>query len=150
LRSSSRVSSRLASVSAAAAGMTLSGALFDLAQESLWTIGVAPAAAHLASLAVAALAYYAASTSALMRIVYLKREARLTVADWFGSTSWVATLYLICAVVAGLLSLNERQFGRSAATIGVCVIALSLALLRAHFRRQIAEHAAQEARVTAA
>jgi diguanylate cyclase (GGDEF)-like protein/PAS domain S-box-containing protein len=150
VRSSGRLSSRVASLSAASAGMTLSGAAFEVAQASLQDVGLAHPASHLAALAVAALTYYVASTTALMQIVYVKRRVRLTIDEWFGSTSWVGTLYLVSAVVAGLLSLNALQFGRSASVVGVLVIALSLALVRTHFRRQIVEHEAQEARVTAA
>jgi diguanylate cyclase (GGDEF)-like protein/PAS domain S-box-containing protein len=150
VRSSGRLSSRVASLSAASAGMTLSGAAFEVAQASLQDVGLAHPASHLAALAVAALTYYVASTTALMQIVYVKRRVRLTIDEWFGSTSWVGTLYLVSAVVAGLLSLNAQQFGRSASVVGVLVIALSLALVRTHFRRQIVEHEAQEARVTAA
>jgi diguanylate cyclase (GGDEF)-like protein/PAS domain S-box-containing protein len=89
-------------------------------------------------------------TSTLMQVICLKRDLRLTVADWYGSTSWVGTLYLVSAVLAGAMSLNAQQFGRSAAAVGVLVIGLSLTLLRAHFRQQITKQTAQEARVAAA
>src|SRR5258706_1623362 len=150
VRTSKRLSSRIASLAAAAAGMTLAGALFEAAQSWLQGDGLPPAAAHLAALAAAALAYCAIPTSTLMQVICLKRGVRLTFAQWFGSASWVGALYLVSAVLAGLLSLNAQQFGRSAAAVGVLVIGLSLALLRAHFRQQIAEHEAQEARVAAA
>src|SRR3979411_553853 len=75
---------------------------------------------------------------------------RLTAKDWFDNTSWVGALYLVSAVLAGLLSLNAQQFGRTAAAVGVLVIGGPLALLRAHFRRRIAEDEAQEARLAAA
>jgi diguanylate cyclase (GGDEF)-like protein/PAS domain S-box-containing protein len=149
-RSTARVSSRIASFAAAAAAMMLSGVLFDAAQPLLHDFGLPRAAAHLAALAVAAMTYYVVSTTALMQIVYLKRNLRLTVAEWFGNTSWVGTLYLISSVIAGLLSLNAQQFGRSTSAVGVLVIGLSVALVRTHFRRQIVEHEAQEARVAAA
>jgi diguanylate cyclase (GGDEF)-like protein/PAS domain S-box-containing protein len=150
VRSSARLSSRVASFCVAAAGMTLSGATYEVTQKWLQDIDLAHPAAHLAALAVAAVTYYVGSTAGLMQIVWVKRGMRLTVEEWFSSTSWVGTLYLISAIVAGVLSLNAQQFGRSATVVGVLVIALSLALLRTHFRRQIAEHEAQEARVGAA
>jgi diguanylate cyclase (GGDEF)-like protein/PAS domain S-box-containing protein len=149
-RSTARVSSRIASFAAAAAAMMLSGALFGAAQPLLQGLGLPHGAAHLAALAAAAMTYYIASTTALMQIVYLKRNLRLTVPEWFSNTSWVGTLYLISSVVAGLLSLNAQQFGRSTSAVGVLVIGLSVALVRTHFRRQIVEHEAQEARVAAA
>jgi len=150
LRSSTRLTSRVGSMVAAAGGMALSGALFELAQPWLQAHGLPFAAAHLAALALAATTHYVLSTVGLMQVVYLKRELRLTLPQWLADTSWVGTLFLVSAVVAGVLSLNAQQFGRSAAAVGVLVIGLSLALLRMHFRQQIAEHEAQEARVAAA
>jgi len=150
MRSSARLSSRVASLSAAAAGMTLSGWLFEGVQAGLQSHGLPLPAAHLAALAAASLIYYVASTGVLTQVVYFKRGLRLTAAEWFANTSWVGALYLVSSVLAGLLSLHAQQFGRSASAVGVVVIGLSLALLRAHFRQQIAEHQAQEARVAAA
>lgn len=150
VRSTRRLSSRIASLAAAAFGMTLGGTVFQIAQARLVIAGLPNAAAHLAALAGAAMTYYVASTFVLMRIVYLKRGARLPLHEWFGSTSWVGTIYLISAVVGGLLSLNAHQFGRSVSAVGVLVIGLSLLLIRTHFRLQIREHEAQEARVAAA
>jgi diguanylate cyclase (GGDEF)-like protein/PAS domain S-box-containing protein len=104
----------------------------------------------MAALAFGAIVYLAISTMSLMQIVYLKRGKHLSIAEWFGATSWVGTLYLVSAVLAGLLSLNAQQFGRSAAVVGVVVIGVSLALLRVHFRRQTAELEVHEKRVVAA
>jgi diguanylate cyclase (GGDEF)-like protein/PAS domain S-box-containing protein len=150
IRTTKRLSSRIATLASSAGGMTIAGLLFGIAEPWLTRHGLPAAAAHLASLALAAAVYLVASTVALMQIVYLKRCMRLTVKEWFHNTSWVGTVYLVCAVVAGLLSLNAQQFGRTSAAMGVMVIGASLMLLRAHFRHQIAEHEAQEARVEAA
>jgi len=149
-RTSSRLSSRLASLAAGAIAMTLAGTSFEFGQAWLVAHGMPNAAAHLAALAAAALVHYAFSTVSLMQVVCLKRGVRLTCADWIGATSWVGTLYGVSSVLAGLLSLNAQQFGRSAAAIGVAVIGFSLALLRAHFRHQEAEQQLQDARVAAA
>src|SRR2546423_1871536 len=148
--SSSRLSSRVASLCAAAVGMTIGGSLLDIAQPWLQDHGLPHAAAHLAALTVAVLAYSVLSTKSQMQLVCLKRGMRLTPKEWFDNTSWVGALYLVAAVLAGLLSLNAQQFGRAAAVVGVLVIGVSLALLRAHFRRRIAEDEAQEARLAAA
>jgi diguanylate cyclase (GGDEF)-like protein/PAS domain S-box-containing protein len=150
VRSTPRLSSRIASTTAAPAAMAFGGTLFEVTQPSLQHAGWPNAAAHMAALAVGALVYLSISTMALMQIVYLKRGKRLSLAEWFGNTSWVGTLALVSAVLAGLLSLNAQQFGRSAAVVGVLVIGVSLALLRAHFRRQNAEFEEHEARVAAA
>ena len=150
IRTTTRLSSRIASLAAAASAMTISGTIFEIVQPWLGEQGLAGAAARLAALAIAAIAYYAMITGALMQIVYLKRGDRLTPSAWFGNTSWVGTLYLLSAVVAGLLSLNAQEFGRSTSVVSALVIALSVILVRTHFRRQVAEHDAQEARVAAA
>jgi len=149
-RTTTRLSSRLASLAAGAIAMTIAGTVFVSTQAWLATHGMPHAAAHLAALAAAALLHYAVSTVSLMQVVCLKRGVRLTWHDWIGATSWVGTLYGVSSVLAGLLSLNAQQFGRSAAAMGVAVIGFSLALLRAHFRQQEAEQKLQEARVAAA
>ena len=114
-RSSSRLSSPVASLCAAAVGMTIGGSLLDIAQPWLQDHGLPYAAAHLAALAVAVLAYFVVSTMALMQIVCLKRGVRLTPKEWFDNTSWVGALYLVAAVLAGLLSLNAQQFAKRSA-----------------------------------
>ena len=149
-RTSARLTSNIASPAAAAAGMTIAGVMFESGQSGLVAAGLPFAAVHLAALAVAAITCFVVTTMALMQVLCLKRGVRLTLLDWFGHSSWVGTLYLVSAALAGMLSLNAQQFGRSAVAVGVLVIGLSLALLRAHFRLQIAEHEAQEARVAAA
>jgi len=149
-RTSARLTSRVATPASGAVAMMLAGTLFEAAQGGLAAAGLPVAAAHLAALAAAAIVYCIVSTTALMQVIFLKRGMHLSLPEWFGSSSWVGTLHLVSAVLAGMLSLNAQQFGRSAVAVGVLVIGLSLALLRAHFRQQIAEHGAQEARVAAA
>jgi diguanylate cyclase (GGDEF)-like protein/PAS domain S-box-containing protein len=149
-RTSVRVSSHFASTAAGATAMALGGTLFEFSQTWLAAHGVPHAAAHMAALGAAALVHFSVSTMALMQVICLKRGHQLNLNDWLGNASWVGTLYGISSVLAGVLSLNALQFGRSAAAVGVLVIGVSLMLLRAHFRQQIAEHDAQEARVAAA
>jgi diguanylate cyclase (GGDEF)-like protein/PAS domain S-box-containing protein len=146
-RNSARLSSRIASPAAAAAGMFVAGGVFAVTQAALEALAMPHAAAHLAALAAAALLYYTFTTMALNQVVLLKRGQRLQLNAWFKNTSWVGALYLVSSMLAGLLSLNAQQFGRAAITMGMLVMGLSLALMRAHFRQQIAEHEAQEARV---
>src|SRR5690606_6103547 len=105
-RTTPRLSSHIASLSGGAAAMLVAGTLFVAAQPWLRATGLPASASHLAALALAALVYLVVSTCALMQIVCLKRGTRLTFDDWFGSVSWVGTLYLVAAVLAGMLSLN--------------------------------------------
>lgn len=147
---SARLTSRLGTLSAAAIGMTVAGALFGPLQAGLAASGLPMPAAHLGALALAALPHYVLSTSAMLAVLAAKRGQFLSVSDWYRSSSWVGTLHLLSAVVAGLLSLNALRFGEATVAVGVLVIGLALALLRSHFRQQVAAHAAQEARVDAA
>ena len=149
-RTSTRLSSRLASLAAAAVAMTAAGLAFGALLPWLQASGLPHAAAQLVALAAAALIHYVACTLSLTWVVHLKRGMPLTLATWYASTSWVGTLYLLSATMAGMLALHAQQFGRLAVAVGVLVIGLSLALLRTHFRQLIAEHDAQEARVDAA
>ena len=149
-RTSTRLSSRLVSCTAIALAMVASGALYNAGLALSAIAGVSGAAAQLAALAAAALLQAAASTSALMLVLSLKRGQRLSFADWSGNASWVGTLQLLSALLAGILSLNAQIFGRSSVVVGATVIGLSLVLLRAHFKRQMAEQQVQESRVAAA
>jgi diguanylate cyclase (GGDEF)-like protein/PAS domain S-box-containing protein len=150
MRSTPRLTSRVATVAANALAMTLAGALFQPLQHAAGGSGLPPAAAHLGALALSVVLHGAISTWVLMKVVCLKRGLPLAWRDWFHQSSWIGALYLLAAMVAGMLSLNALYFGRSTVAVGVLVLGLSLALLRTHFRQQIAEHDAQEARVAAA
>ena len=146
-RTSARLTSRLATPSSSAAGMLLAGTLFQSLQALADGVGLPVAAGHLGALAAAALLYLVAGSVPLMQVIYLKNQRRLGWRDWLAHSSWVGTMYLVAATLAGLLSLQAQQFGRSTVAVVVLVLGLSLAWLRAHFRHQAAEHAAQEARV---
>ncbi len=149
-RSSTRLSSRLGSTAMAAIGMTLGGWLYQLGRPLLEQWGLAAPAACIATLALAAAVSCVVTTASIMKLMALKRGLALRWADWRAQCSWVATLQLLSAVLAAMLALYAEQFGRSSVVVGVLVMGLSLALLRSHFRRQIAEQGAQEARVAAA
>ena len=149
-RSSQRLTSHVATPAANAVSMVLAGAVFSALPWLLTAAAATPAVAHLAALAAAALVYCSASTLALMQVVYLKRGLRMGWRDWFEACSWIGTLQLLSAVIAGLLSLNAQRFGSATAAVALGVIALSLALLRSHFRQQIAAHDVQQARLALA
>jgi diguanylate cyclase (GGDEF)-like protein/PAS domain S-box-containing protein len=147
---SARLTSRLGTPACNAAGMLLAGTVFVLSEPALVGMGVPPVAAHIATLALAAGVYLVAGSLQLMRVICLKRGTDPSLRRLLADSSWVGTLYLLAAVLAGLLSINAQHFGRSVVVAVVLVLGLSLALLRAHFRQQAAEHEAQEARVRAA
>jgi diguanylate cyclase (GGDEF)-like protein/PAS domain S-box-containing protein len=149
-RTSTRLTSRVGTMAAAAIGMSAAGLVFGSSQWLLVASGLPAAAAHLAALALAALPHFVLTTAAMMKVLHAKRGLPLSPRQWFAGSSWVGALYLVSAEIAAMLSLNAQRFGEATVAVGVLVIGLSLALLRSHFRLQIAEHEAQEARVGAA
>jgi diguanylate cyclase (GGDEF)-like protein/PAS domain S-box-containing protein len=149
-RTSARLTSRLATPASSAAGMLLAGTVFHCLQSMAIGAGLALPASHLGALAAASLVYLVAGSVPLMQVIYLKNQRQLGWRDWLAHSSWVGTMYLVAAALAGLLSLQAQQFGRGVVAVVVLVLGLSLAWLRAHFRQQAAEHAAQEARVKTA
>jgi diguanylate cyclase (GGDEF)-like protein/PAS domain S-box-containing protein len=149
-RSSTRVSSRIATTATAAVAMYASGLLFEWADPALIAAGMPSAGAHLAALALAAVCYLPASTMPLMQVICLKHGRSLRLREWFVDASGMGAVYLVASLLAGVLSLNAQQFGRSVVAVGVGVVGLGLAMLRSHFGHQLAEHQAQEERVEAA
>ena len=149
-RSSVRLSSRIGSTAMAASGMTLGGWVFQTGQPWLVAQGLGAAAAQIGMLACAAALSCGVTTALIMKVMRLKRGLPLRLKDWFDHCSWVVTLQLVSAALAAMLSLFALQFERSAVVVGILVMGLSLALLRSHFRLQIVQHQAQEARVAAA
>ncbi len=150
-RCSARLSSRITTVATAAAAMYASGVTFEAAVQALHAAAsLSIAATHLAALALSALVYFPASSMPLMQVVCLKRGRHLNLRDWFDDMAGVGAVYLGASLIAGVLSLNAQQFGRSVVAIGVAIVGFVLAMLRVHFGRQVAEHAAQQARVDAA
>ena len=149
-RTSARWTSRLGTPAGAAAGMLLAGSAFVVLEGQAVAWGLPAAAAHLGALAGAALIYLVAGSVPMMQVIALKHRRTLHWREWLANSSWVGTMYLVAAALAGLLSLQAQQQGRAVAVVVVLMLGLSLAWLRAHFRHQSAEQAAQEARVLAA
>ncbi|MBL8362509.1 MAG: EAL domain-containing protein [Rubrivivax sp.] len=148
-RMSTRVSSRIVTPAGAAAAMLLAGTFFQAFKAEAGD-ALPAAAAELAALAGAALIYLVAGSAPLMRVLCLKSGRPLRWRDWLASSSWVGAMYLAAAALAGMLSLQEQQHGRAMIVVAVAMLGLSLAWLRAHFRQQAAEAAAQDARVRTA
>ena len=149
-RTSTRLTSRVATPAGAAAAMYASGLLFEAAAPALRGLGLPAAGAQLAALALAALLYFPASTAPLMQVICLKNSGRLTLQGWYAQTASMGALYMAASFVAGLLSLSAQQFGHTVAVVSVGVAGLALVMLRSHFAQQSAEHEAQAARVQAA
>jgi diguanylate cyclase (GGDEF)-like protein/PAS domain S-box-containing protein len=150
LRTTRRLSSRVATVAVAAAGMGIAGLLFERVEGGLTELGMPAAAAHFSALTVAALACLACTTAPMMQLLLLKRGRRLGLAEWWTGSSWVGAMYLASAGVAATLSINARQHGLSLIVVAAVVIGLTLLLLRTYFRAQAEEDRQQQARIDAA
>jgi diguanylate cyclase (GGDEF)-like protein/PAS domain S-box-containing protein len=150
LRTSKRLTSRLGSPAMSAFFMALGGQVFVWMQPTLEGLGLPAPAAHIAALAAGVLLSGCLNIAAVMQVMKLKHGQHLSLREWLEHGGWVVTLQLAWAVMAGLLSLNAQHFGRSAVAVGVLVMGLALALLRAHFRLTTATQDAQDARVAAA
>ena len=149
-RTTTRLTSRIATVAAASAGMAASGWLFAGSEAALVATGVPQAASHLSALVAAALLYVVFTTAPLMQVIHLKRGTSLRFADWWVGSSWVGAIYLGSAAIAGVMSINARQHGNGLVVVGLVIIGLMLALLRVYFNAQTQEHRMQEARIGAA
>ena len=149
-RTSSRLSSHAGSTAMAAVAMTIAGNLYAQALPVLQAQGWPLPAAQLALLGLAAMLQVALVSAGLMKLLLLKRLLPLTFERWFSACSWMLVLQLVSALGAGLLALNARQFGLTTAVTIIGMLGLALALMRAHFLRQVAAQEAQAQRVAVA
>jgi diguanylate cyclase (GGDEF)-like protein/PAS domain S-box-containing protein len=149
-RTSRRWSSRLVSPATAALGTALAALAQQAAEPALLALQMPVAAAHLAGLALAGVLCGLAVPLPLMQVLAIKNGRALPLRQALAQVNWVGAVYLVSALLAGLLSLNAQQHGRGVLAVAVAVIGLSLALLRQHFNQQDAAHQAQEVRVQAA
>ena len=149
-RSSRRVTSRASTPAAATTAMALCGLAFEGLQRSMEGAGWTPAVAILASLGLIALPYFACTTLPLLAVVAAKNGRRLSLLDWARNYSWLAALYLLSAAVAGVLTINARQFGPEVIVLAAALTSMVLALVHFSISRHEAEHQAQEARIATA
>ena len=149
-RGTKRLSSRISTPAAGMASMAVCGVIFQALWPLLVEQGLNPPVARLIVLLPAAFVPFVLPTLALMATVTLKKGAWPNLREWFSSFSWLASLYLAAALVAGIVQLSTNQHGM--ATIGaVALAALAMvALLRVSVAHSEAEHRAQETRVSQA
>ena len=122
LRTSKRLSSRVSSPCAAALGMAACGWVHDLSLRYLLGIGMHPGVAELAAVSAGALPYFTFSTLPLLAVMAAKTGQRLSLRDWIQNYSWLAAIFLMSAVVAGVLAINARQFGPVVIVLAAVVI----------------------------
>jgi diguanylate cyclase (GGDEF)-like protein/PAS domain S-box-containing protein len=149
-RSSRRMTSRVSTPAVATAAMLLCGVLFDGLQQALVAIGLTSTLARLAALCIVALLYFAGTTLPLLAVVAAKNGQRLKLRDWAQSYTWVAAIYLISALVAGILAINVQQFGAAVIAVAATVVFSVVFLLNYSLRRNEAERQAQNERIAVA
>jgi diguanylate cyclase (GGDEF)-like protein/PAS domain S-box-containing protein len=149
-RGTKRLSSRLSTPAAGMAAMTVCGWVFQAFAGSLVHAGLSVPVANAAALLPASLVPFALTTLTLTSLVTLKRHAWPNLREWFSNLGWVAALYLVAALVAGVVQLNAAQYGP--AVLGVVAVAalVVVLLLRVSVAHQEAEHHAQEVRISEA
>ena len=150
MRGTQRWSSRIGTAAAGAFAMTLAGLAHTGVQAALASAGMPPPVNVLAALVVAALVYFPAHTVPMLRVFHLKRGIPMRWRDWYEENAWFGAIYLISAVVAGLLTLNALRYGHWVAPAVAVSIGIGVAMLRSHFAFQAREQAVQDARLAAA
>ena len=145
LRSSKRLSTYVSAPSAAMTAMAVCGAAFAGLRQGGVTLGLGPEVAGLAALCLAAPVYVALTTGPLMAMMASKTGQRLSLRDWFESTSWITAMNLGSAFLAGLVALNAERFGPAVIFVAATLVIGVVLLLRATLQRQERERLAQEA-----
>ncbi|MDO9074993.1 MAG: EAL domain-containing protein [Rubrivivax sp.] len=147
LRSSKRLSSRVSTPATAAIAMALCGLAAEALQRALLGAGWMLGSAGLVAVCAVALPYWAGSMLPLLAVVAAKNRRPLSLRDWAQAYGWVGAIYLLSAVIAGVLAMNARQFGTSVFLVAAAVTAAAVALVHISIRRNEADFQAQEVRV---
>jgi diguanylate cyclase (GGDEF)-like protein/PAS domain S-box-containing protein len=136
-RTSKRWTSRIASPAMQALAMYTSGSALTA------VLGLAPDSAPLLVVAtmVFALSYFLGNTLLVSTVLRLKRNERLSWADFFGVFGWVGVAFAGSAALATLLFLVFQQSGFSVLMAMVPLLAMLLATLHYFFRQQEAAEA---------
>ena len=150
LRSTKRLTSRVSTPAASMAGMALCGMLFEALAPLLTDWGLSPPTAKLAALILVSLVPFILTTLPLLAMVTLKRGEWPRLKDWFVGFSWVAAMYVVAALVAGIVQLRAIQEGPAALGIIAAAALVVVVLLRTSIAKSEAEHLAQEARISEA
>ncbi|MBN8488113.1 MAG: EAL domain-containing protein [Burkholderiales bacterium] len=144
MRTSRRLSSRVASPAAAMASWSIAGAAHAAIDAGLTQAGLAPAMAVSVALLAASVLTYVGTTLPLMAMMTLKRHQWPSAAGWLQGTAWVGGVYIGSALLAAVAWLLARQHGAGLmALLGGAVLGV-LALVRVTLAHQEAEHARQE------
>ncbi len=150
LRFNKRLSTRLATPSAAMAAMAVCAWAFEGVKAALVRHGLGPEPATMAALALVALLPFALSLVPLMAMSALKRGEPLQPLRWLADSSWMAAIYVASAGIAGLVHLQAQQSGATPLVVTALSAIVIMFLLRVAVRRQEAERQRQEAQLAKA
>ena len=150
LRSTPRLTSRVSTPAAAMAAWSVCGALFEALSPRLAAWGLSVPTAGLAALLLVSLVPFVLTTLPLLATVTLKRGQWPGLNEWFHGYSWMAAMYLVSALLAGVVQLSTIAQGAAALGIIAAAALVVVVLLRTSFARSEAEHLAQEARISEA
>jgi diguanylate cyclase (GGDEF)-like protein/PAS domain S-box-containing protein len=146
LRTSRRVTSRLATPAMAAVAMFCAGSVVD----SLLDRASTNAGVLIVATMAFALAYFVVNTLLISAVPRLKRNERLQWTDLIGMFGWIGIAYAGSAAVAALLYLTYLTSGIGVLMAMVPLLAMLLATLHYFFRQQEAAEAVRQAGAEAA
>ncbi len=147
LRYNKRLSTRVSTPAAAMAAMAVCAWCFEGASQVLARYGLGAEAATMAALAVVALVPFALSLLPLMSMIAFKRGEPQTPLKWLADSSWMGAIYLVSALVAGLVHLQAERSGPTPLVVTALSALVIMWLLRMAVERQEAERQRQEAQL---
>jgi diguanylate cyclase (GGDEF)-like protein/PAS domain S-box-containing protein len=150
VRYNKRLSTRLATTSAAMAAMAVCAWAFEAAKAALTRYGLGADSAAMVALALVALLPFALSLLPLMSMTALRHGQPLAPLRWLADSSWMAAIYVASALIAGLVHLLAQRSGATPLVVSALSAILIMLLLRTAVQRQEAERHRQEAQLAQA
>ncbi len=143
MKTSRRVSSRLASPAANMTAMAIAGLLYQ-GLEPWLRFALGAESALVIGLGCAAMVMYLGCTLPLWAITVLKASRRLSLREWFSSFAWFGAIAQISALLAALLVINTRLYGPGLIVAVAALVTAAMYLLRVSFAQREAEQSAQD------
>jgi diguanylate cyclase (GGDEF)-like protein/PAS domain S-box-containing protein len=150
LRYNKRLSTRVSTPAAAMAAMAVCVWAFEGAKMALARYGLGEEAATMAALALVAMLPFALSLLPLMSMIALKRGEPQEPLKWLADSSWMGAIYLVSALVAGLVHLQAQRSGPTPLVVTALSALVIMWLLRIAVERQESERQRQEAQLALA
>ncbi len=144
-RTSTRWTSRIASLAMAAIAMFAAGSILSALLEAMQRNGLTNAGLFILATMLFSLVYFLFNTLLVTAVPRLKRNEPFQPADLLGMFGWVGIAFAGSAAVAALLCLTFRQSGPGVVMAVVPIIGLLLATMHYYFRQQDAHDAVRDA-----